>query len=296
MRASLTTIGAGLAGSSATQDSRLSRGKSRFSEPHEGEPVVAVVLGCGAEGCGPLYALDELDYFGINPKRPGIDFSRFRRITFVINHWLKQDTGIAKSAISKYNLWHFKPRSKSFADVEIPLGVKRLALYWANPANLDGLPGAEEPDGARNPSLPESCRPVGGFRASRPNCGAAATTSSRLVAQAGVLDHPKLQTAWIDGKERLEIHKIMMRCSEPDRRQTGIHPRTSRRILPPYPPPLPSLPLPAASRSAAAAAGDRGGDPSKQFIARFVQRLLRCPSGKPTQSAETRRATDTRFQ
>lgn len=153
-----------------------------------------------------LYALDELDYFGMNPKRPGIDFSRFRRITFVVNHWLKQDTGIAKADISKYNLWHFKPRSKSFADVEIPLGVKRLEFYWANPSNLDGLPVLK--------NLTEleihRCRNLADLSALpriAPNLRhLLATTSSRLLAQVGVLDHPMLQTARIDGKELLESH------------------------------------------------------------------------------------------
>src|SRR4051812_44032651 len=49
-----------------------------------------------------LYGLAELDHFGVNPKRPGIDFSRFRRMTSVVNHWVGKDTGLAKAAISKY--------------------------------------------------------------------------------------------------------------------------------------------------------------------------------------------------
>ena len=148
-----------------------------------------------------LYGVDELDEFGINPKRPGIDFSRFRRLSLVVNHWLKHDTGIANSAIKKYNLWHFKPRSKSFADVEIPLGVERLELYWANPANLDGLPVLK--------NLTElqihRCSNIADLSALpriAPNLRhLLATTSSRLAPKAGVLDHPKLETARIDGKE-----------------------------------------------------------------------------------------------
>jgi hypothetical protein len=148
-----------------------------------------------------LYGIDELDELGINPNRPGIDFSRFRRLGVVVNHWLKQDTGIANAAIRKYNLWHFKPHSRSFADVEIPLAVERLELYWANPSSLIGLPVLDK--------LTElqihRCRNLADLSALphiAPNLRhLLATTSSRLVPEAGVLDHPKLETARIDGKE-----------------------------------------------------------------------------------------------
>jgi len=150
-----------------------------------------------------LYGLSELDGFGINPKRPGIDFSRFRRLSRVINHWLKQDTGIAHSTIKQYYLWHFKPRSKSFAEAELPLGVEKLELNWANPASLDGLPVLK--------NLTElqihRCRNLSDLTALpriAPNLRhLLATTSSKLAAKAGILDHPKLETARIDGKELL---------------------------------------------------------------------------------------------
>lgn len=151
-----------------------------------------------------LYGIDELDEFGIHPKRPGIDFSRFRRLGSVVNHWIRQDTGIAGATIRKYDLWHFKPRSRSFADAEIPLAVERLELYWANPSSLDGLPMLCEltelqihrcKNLADLSSLPEIA----------PNLRhLVATTSSRLQPGAGVLDHPMLETARIDGKELLE--------------------------------------------------------------------------------------------
>lgn len=151
-----------------------------------------------------LYGLDELDEFGVNPKRPGLDFSRFRRLGVVVNRWLKQDTGIANAAIKRYNLWHFKPRSKSFADVEIPLAVERLELYWANPSSLAGLPVLK-----RLKELQiHQCRNLADLSALphiAPNLRhLLATTSSRLMPKAGVLDHPKLETARIDGKELLE--------------------------------------------------------------------------------------------
>ena len=148
-----------------------------------------------------LYGFDELDRFGINPNRPGIDFSRFRRLGVVVNHWLKQDTGIAQAPIRTYDLWHFKPRSKSFADLEIPLAVERLVLNWANPSSLAGLPVLSK--------LVElqihRCRNLADLSALphiAPNLRhLLATTSSRLVPNPGVLDHPTLETARIDGKE-----------------------------------------------------------------------------------------------
>jgi len=150
-----------------------------------------------------LYGLDELDSFGIHPKRPGIDFSRFRRLGSVVNHWIPQDTGIARAAIGSYSLWHFKPRSKSFADVEVPLAAESLELYWANPASLDGLPVLPnlkrlEIHRCRNLSdLSQLPRIAPNLR------HLLATNSSRLVPGPGVQDHPTLETARVSGKEYL---------------------------------------------------------------------------------------------
>ena len=154
-----------------------------------------------------LYGLTELDSFGVNPQRPGIDFARFRRLTSVVNHWVKADTGLADAPIAKYYLWHFKPRAKSFAETEIPLGVQHLELTWANPVSLDGLPVLKK--------LTElqihRCRNLADLSA-LPRIAPQlqrllATTSSRLVPKAGVLDHPTLQTARIDGVELLADDK-----------------------------------------------------------------------------------------
>src|SRR5690606_25453369 len=87
-----------------------------------------------------LYGLRELQYVGIHPQRPGIDFSRFPALRKVIHHWLPADRGLEHAPITTYHLWHYKPRSKVFNGLEIPLGVKCLHLYWANPSSLAGLP------------------------------------------------------------------------------------------------------------------------------------------------------------
>ncbi len=49
-----------------------------------------------------IYELTELEIVGINPKRPGIDFSRLRALRTVINYWIKADAGI--SGIDDYRI------------------------------------------------------------------------------------------------------------------------------------------------------------------------------------------------
>lgn len=146
-----------------------------------------------------LYELQKIEHFGIHPKRPGIDFSRFPALRTVVNHWIKADTGITDSTMTEYTLWHYKPRSKSFNDLEIPANVKRLELYWANPASLAGLPVMKklkslEIHRCRNlQDLSELPRIAPNLR------DLTTTTSSKLDVSSGVVDHPKLKSARIDG-------------------------------------------------------------------------------------------------
>ena len=147
-----------------------------------------------------VYGLTGLEYVGINPKRPGIDFSRFPALRTAINHWIKADTGIRESTITKYHIWHFKPRTKSFAELEIPHGVTELHLYWANPATLDGLPMMKKLKKLQIHRC-RNLRDLSALPRIAPNLHALlATTSSKIDATAGVLDHPKLKTALIDGR------------------------------------------------------------------------------------------------
>lgn len=147
----------------------------------------------------PIYGLTKLEHLGINPKRPGIDFSRLRALQTVVNHWIKADTGITDSSITQYNLWHYKPATKSFQGLQIPAGVRRLELYWANPATLEGLPVL------RNLEVLQfhRCRNLQDLSALpriAPNLQTLlTTTSSKIDATAGVQDHPTLKTALISG-------------------------------------------------------------------------------------------------
>lgn len=146
-----------------------------------------------------VYALTELDSVGIHPKRPGIEFTKFPCLRQVVNHWNKRDTGISESTITTYDLWHYKPRSKSFEGLEIPLGVKQLQLTWVNPASLAGLPVLKKlkelqihrcrnlTDLSELPRIAPNLRKL------------LTTTSSKLDVTSGVTDHPKLEMALIDG-------------------------------------------------------------------------------------------------
>lgn len=147
-----------------------------------------------------IYSLTRLRYFGINPKRPGIDFGRFPALQTVINWWIKDDRGLAKSPIANYHLWHYKPRLKTFSGLELPLHAKSMELFWANPATLEGLPVMPELE-------------VLGFHRCRnlidlsalpriaPNLRTVFTTTcSKIEAGPGILDHPTLTRAAINGK------------------------------------------------------------------------------------------------
>ncbi len=146
-----------------------------------------------------LYQLDKVDYLGIHPKRPGIDFARLPSLRSVVTFWIKKDTGVVKSKIREYYLWHYKPPSKSFDGLEIPSGVTRLELTWANPFSLEGLPvmnKLKELQIHRSRNLSDlSALPRVAPKLER----LLTTTSSKIDATAGVIDHPTLREALIDG-------------------------------------------------------------------------------------------------
>lgn len=148
----------------------------------------------------PIYELNGLEYLGIHPKRPGIDFSRLQLLRTVINHWIKADRGISASTITQYHLWHYKPTSKSFEGLEVPAGVQTLELYWANPVTLAGLPVMKKLKVLQIHRC-RNLQDLSELPRIAPNlCELLTTTSSKIDATKGVLDHPKLATALIDGK------------------------------------------------------------------------------------------------
>ncbi len=88
-----------------------------------------------------LYALRKLRYFGVCKRLQGIDFARLPTLREVVWNYEAKDTNLdTLPVIEHVDLWHFNPRSKSFAECELPTPLKHLGIYWANPASLDGLP------------------------------------------------------------------------------------------------------------------------------------------------------------
>jgi hypothetical protein len=87
-----------------------------------------------------LYALTKLEFFGVHPKRPAIDFCRLPTLKSLVWIYKPQDKGVgALRSLDHLSLWHFKPKSKSFADLQVPSQVSELNIMWANPSTLEGL-------------------------------------------------------------------------------------------------------------------------------------------------------------
>lgn len=88
-----------------------------------------------------LYALPDLKYFGVHPDRPELDFRRLPNLeTMVWFHNRKDKYVETLSKLVELNVWHFKPKSKSFVELELPKNLEYMRIYWANPNCLEGLP------------------------------------------------------------------------------------------------------------------------------------------------------------
>ena len=92
------------------------------------------------ENIDALYQLHELQSFGVHPKRPAIDFSRLPSLKQIT--WFHKPTDVGLRSLTSLNklfVWHYLPKSKSFADLLVPDGLNELQINWANPRTLDGL-------------------------------------------------------------------------------------------------------------------------------------------------------------
>lgn len=88
-----------------------------------------------------LYALGELEYFGVSEKRPAIDFSRFPHLRKAVWHPIRNDVGLEKlSHLEQLDVWRFKSKDKSYTGIRIPNSLKKLDLNWCNPSSLDDMP------------------------------------------------------------------------------------------------------------------------------------------------------------
>lgn len=86
-----------------------------------------------------LYTLSELKSFGVHPKRPAIDFSRLMSLRKMVWTYKPTDIGISSLQLKSLHIWHYAPKSKSFAGLELPETLEELQINWANPSTLEGL-------------------------------------------------------------------------------------------------------------------------------------------------------------
>jgi hypothetical protein len=147
-----------------------------------------------------IYELPNLDYLGILPKRPGIDFSRLPHLKLAVSHWNRKDSGFESAIIDQFDFWHFKPKEKTFTSDCVPRKVSQLRLYWANPESLAGLPVMEN----LNQIEIHRCRNLSSLKnlpEVAPNLESLLVTSSgKCKADEGVMEHPSLMSAYLNNK------------------------------------------------------------------------------------------------
>lgn len=86
-----------------------------------------------------IYALSKLKSFGVHDKRPSIDFSRLPSLRKMVWVYKPTDIGISSLQLKSLHLWRYAPKSRTFADLQIPTSLEELEINWASPASLDGL-------------------------------------------------------------------------------------------------------------------------------------------------------------
>jgi hypothetical protein len=149
-----------------------------------------------------LYALRGLRHFGVHPKRPPVDFSRFPALESVVWIYEPRDQGLESApSVRKLDLWQYKPRSKHFAGLALPPNLRELQINWANPDTLAGLPALPE---LRRLEL-HRCRKLASLDELpriAPNLETlVVTTSGRLTDYTTLAALPKLKVALHDGRD-----------------------------------------------------------------------------------------------
>lgn len=87
-----------------------------------------------------LYALQQLESFGIHPRRPPIAFERLPSLREVVWEYRARDTGVETLSLEMLHLWRHAPKHASFAGLQLPATLQELGINWCNPASLEGLP------------------------------------------------------------------------------------------------------------------------------------------------------------
>lgn len=88
-----------------------------------------------------IYHLENLEYLGIFPKRPAIDFSRFPKLATMVWEPVKNDAGLEKlSSLNCLHIWRYKSKEMSFSALPLPVSLRELAFNWCNQESLLHLP------------------------------------------------------------------------------------------------------------------------------------------------------------
>lgn len=88
-----------------------------------------------------LYALQDLRFFGVHPKRPAIDFSRFGKLRRAVVEPREKDRGLGDlKELEVLHVWHYRPKQGDFSALTLPSSLTELQINWANAKSLASLP------------------------------------------------------------------------------------------------------------------------------------------------------------
>ena len=157
-----------------------------------------------------LYSQKTLEYFGISPKRPAIDFSSLPRLRDMVWHPIKHDTGIEKlKQLERLDVWRYKTKDMSFAELQLPESLRKLEFNWCNQDSISALPVL--------PNLEElqfhycrNLRSLSGLTASAPNLKKLVVTRCANLETFEEALSMNLETMYINvrGKEVAKRNKV----------------------------------------------------------------------------------------
>ena len=88
-----------------------------------------------------LYALKGLQYFGVHPKRPAVDFSRLPTLKRLVWEYKRQDTGVGGlAALESLHSWRYRDPTKTFCNLSLPPNLVELEINWSNVETLGDRP------------------------------------------------------------------------------------------------------------------------------------------------------------
>jgi hypothetical protein len=88
-----------------------------------------------------LYSQSELEYLGVFPKRPGIDFAQFKKLRTMVWQPVKNDAGLEKlENLASLDIWRYKSKNMTFNGLALPKSLRKLELNWCGQNEIDTLP------------------------------------------------------------------------------------------------------------------------------------------------------------